>query len=76
MSSQKSDRRAHIYTHRKRELADTHDDYCNAAQREMLQTVYMHNFQRRDLWDAIQSGAYPEYELRLQLLAEEDVSKV
>lgn len=34
------------------------------------------DFHRRDLWEAIADGAYPEYELGLQLLAEEDVAKV
>ncbi len=34
------------------------------------------DFHRRDLWDAIEGGAYPEYELGLQLLAEEDKDKV
>ncbi|MCT2592315.1 catalase [Streptomyces sp. N2-109] len=30
------------------------------------------DFNRRDLWDAIESGAYPEYELGVQLVSEED----
>ena len=30
------------------------------------------DFHRRDLWDAIAAGAYPEYELGVQLVAEED----
>lgn len=30
------------------------------------------DFHRRDLWDAIEAGAYPEYELGVQLVAEED----
>ncbi|WP_031470533.1 catalase [Sciscionella sediminilitoris] len=30
------------------------------------------DFNRRDLWDAIESGAYPEWELGVQLIAEED----
>ncbi|MGW3493619.1 catalase [Streptomyces sp. NPDC001020] len=30
------------------------------------------DFNRRDLWDAIESGNYPEYELGVQLVAEED----
>lgn len=34
------------------------------------------DFHRRDLWDAIESKAYPEYELALQLVPEEDVGKV
>ncbi|MFD2865287.1 catalase [Mucilaginibacter antarcticus] len=33
------------------------------------------DFHRRDLWDAIESGAYPEYELGLQIIPEEDEFK-
>jgi catalase len=32
------------------------------------------DFNRRDLWDAIESGDYPEWELGVQLVAEEDES--
>ncbi|HTF89775.1 MAG TPA: catalase [Planctomycetota bacterium] len=31
------------------------------------------DFHRRDLWDSIESGNYPEYELGLQLIPEDDV---
>ncbi|MEB1808431.1 MAG: catalase [Bacillaceae bacterium] len=30
------------------------------------------DYHRRDLWDAIEKGAYPEYELGVQLIGEED----
>ncbi|QQL51281.1 catalase [Mucilaginibacter ginkgonis] len=33
------------------------------------------DFHRRDLWDAIESGAYPEYELCVQIVPEEDEFK-
>jgi catalase len=33
------------------------------------------DFHRRDLWDAIESGAFPEWELGLQLIPEEDEFK-
>ena len=33
------------------------------------------DFHRRDLWDAIAAGAYPEYELGMQVVSEEDVLK-
>ncbi|MFI6518013.1 catalase [Spirillospora sp. NPDC050679] len=33
------------------------------------------DFNRRDLWEAIESGAFPEYELCLQLVPEEDEHK-
>jgi catalase len=34
------------------------------------------DFHRRDLWDAIENGAFPEYELALQLLPEGEQDKV
>lgn len=33
------------------------------------------DFHRRDLWDAIEAGAFPEWELGLQLIPEEDEHK-
>jgi catalase len=33
------------------------------------------DFHRRDLWEAIEAGDFPEYELGLQLIPEEDVLK-
>jgi catalase len=33
------------------------------------------DFHRRDLWDAIESGAFPEWELGLQIISEEDEHK-
>jgi len=33
------------------------------------------DFHRRDLWDAIEAGAFPEWEFGLQLVAEEDEHK-
>lgn len=33
------------------------------------------DFHRRDLWEAIENGDYPEYELGVQILAEEDEFK-
>ncbi|OAI41406.1 catalase HPII [bacterium SCGC AG-212-C10] len=33
------------------------------------------DFHRRDLWDAIEAGAYPEWELGLQVFSEEDELK-
>jgi len=36
---------------------------------------YDPDFHRRDLWDAIESGAYPEWELGVQLIPEEDQLK-
>jgi catalase len=33
------------------------------------------DFHRRDLWEAIEAGAYPEYELALQIFSESDAEK-
>jgi catalase len=33
------------------------------------------DFHRRDLWEAIESGAYPEYEFGMQIFAEEEAAK-
>ncbi len=33
------------------------------------------DFHRRDLWEAIESGDYPEYELALQIFTEEDADR-
>ena len=33
------------------------------------------DFHRRDLWDAIEAGAYPKYELGVQIVKEEDEHK-
>ena len=33
------------------------------------------DFHRRDLWDAIEAGAYPKWELGVQLVKEEDEHK-
>jgi len=33
------------------------------------------DFHRRDLWDAIESGAFPEWEFGMQIIAEEDEHK-
>ncbi|MEO8538730.1 MAG: catalase [bacterium] len=33
------------------------------------------DFHRRSMWEAIESGAYPEYELGLQIIEEEDAEK-
>jgi catalase len=33
------------------------------------------DFHRRDLWEAIEAGAYPEYELGLQIFSEDDAER-
>jgi deoxyribodipyrimidine photo-lyase len=42
----KSDEREHVYTRKQLENAETHDEYWNAAMREMVHTGYMHNYMR------------------------------
>jgi deoxyribodipyrimidine photo-lyase len=40
------DEREHVYTRKQLENAQTHDEYWNAAMREMVYTGYMHNYMR------------------------------
>jgi deoxyribodipyrimidine photo-lyase len=42
----KDDEREHVYTTEQLENAQTHDEYWNAAMREMVHTGYMHNYMR------------------------------
>jgi deoxyribodipyrimidine photo-lyase len=42
----KNDEREHVYTRKQLENAQTHDEYWNAAMREMVYTGYMHNYMR------------------------------
>ena len=46
LSEHKSDERKNGYTRAELEAAETHDDYWNAAMREMKFTGYMHNYMR------------------------------
>lgn len=46
LSEHKKDKREHTYTRRQLENAKTHDDYWNAAMREMASTGFMHNYMR------------------------------
>jgi deoxyribodipyrimidine photo-lyase len=46
LSEHQKDKRDHIYTRKQLENADTHDDYWNAAMREMRYTGFMHNYMR------------------------------
>jgi deoxyribodipyrimidine photo-lyase len=40
------DEREHTYTRKQLESAETHDEYWNAAMKEMVHTGYMHNYMR------------------------------
>jgi deoxyribodipyrimidine photo-lyase len=46
LAEHKGDDREHSYTRKQLEAAETHDEYWNAAMREMIHTGYMHNHMR------------------------------
>jgi deoxyribodipyrimidine photo-lyase len=46
LAEHSADSREHVYTRRQLEDAQTHDDYWNAAMREMRYTGFMHNYMR------------------------------
>jgi deoxyribodipyrimidine photo-lyase len=46
LSDHKNDKREQVYTRRQLEDAKTHDEYWNAAMREMKSTGFMHNYMR------------------------------
>ncbi|MGB5979713.1 MAG: deoxyribodipyrimidine photo-lyase, partial [Cyclobacteriaceae bacterium] len=46
LEKHKDDERPHSYTRQELEDAETHDDYWNAAMKEMKETGYMHNYMR------------------------------
>ena len=46
LAEHRDDERPARYTRRQLENAETHDEYWNAAMREMLKTGYMHNYMR------------------------------
>ena len=46
LEEHKGDEREYVYTRQQLEDAETHDEYWNAAMREMRHTGYMHNYMR------------------------------
>ena len=46
LEDHKKDDREHAYTVKQLEAAETHDEYWNAAMKEMVHTGYMHNYMR------------------------------
>jgi deoxyribodipyrimidine photo-lyase len=46
LGEHEKDEREFVYTRKQLENADTHDEYWNAAMREMVHTGYMHNYMR------------------------------
>ena len=64
----KEDERDHVYTRKQLETAETHDEYWNAAMREMVHTGYMHNYMRM-YWGKkiLEWSKTPEYAYRTTL---------
>ena len=46
LQEHKGDEREYVYSAKQLENAETHDEYWNAAMREMVYTGYMHNYMR------------------------------
>jgi deoxyribodipyrimidine photo-lyase len=46
LSEHQKDKRDYVYSRRQLETAETHDEYWNAAMREMRYTGFMHNYMR------------------------------
>jgi len=46
LEEHRGDDRRHTYTRKQLEGAETHDEYWNAAMKEMVHTGYMHNYMR------------------------------
>ncbi len=46
LEEHRGDDREHTYTRKQLESAETHDEYWNAAMKEMVHTGYMHNYMR------------------------------
>ncbi len=46
LEEHREDGREYVYTRKQLENAETHDEYWNAAMREMVHTGYMHNYMR------------------------------
>jgi deoxyribodipyrimidine photo-lyase len=62
LGQHKDDQRPHCYTRQQLEGAQTHDPYWNAAQVEMVETGYMHNYMRM-YWGKkiLEWSSSPEY---------------
>ncbi|WP_412971780.1 hypothetical protein [Glaciecola sp. MF2-115] len=57
LDDHKDDTRKHRYTRQQLEDAESHDEYWNAAQNEMVKTGYMHNHMRMYWGKKCWSGA-------------------
>jgi deoxyribodipyrimidine photo-lyase len=68
LAEHKKDPRENVYTQRQLENAQTHDEYWNAAMREMRYTGFMHNYMRM-YWGKkiIEWSKTPEHAFRTTL---------
>ena len=68
LEEHKDDDREHTYTRKQLENAETHDEYWNAAMKEMIHTGYMHNYMRM-YWGKkiLEWSNTPEYAYRTTL---------
>jgi deoxyribodipyrimidine photo-lyase len=68
LEEHKRDEREYVYTRAQLENAETHDEYWNAAMREMVHTGYMHNYMRM-YWGKkiLEWSNTPEYAYRTTL---------
>jgi deoxyribodipyrimidine photo-lyase len=68
LEEHKNDEREYVYTREQLENAETHDEYWNAAMKEMVYTGYMHNYMRM-YWGKkiLEWSNTPEYAYRTTL---------
>lgn len=68
LEEHRDDEREYTYTRKQLEAAETHDEYWNAAMREMVHTGYMHNYMRM-YWGKkiLEWSNTPEYAYRTTL---------
>jgi len=68
LADHQKDAREYVYTRRQLENAETHDDYWNAAMREMKITGFMHNYMRM-YWGKkiLERSKTPEHAFRTTL---------
>lgn len=69
MNKHQKDERSFLYTFEELEMAHTHDELWNAAQRQLVQKGYIHNYMRM-LWGKKVIEWTPDYHTALQYLIE------
>jgi len=65
LEEQRDDDREHTYTRKQLESAETHEEYWNAAMKEIVHTGYMHNYMRV-YWGEEDPGVVEHARARLQ----------